>query len=385
MVATAHFLVHLARDGLVGSAACIATGYAEGVLGGDVETRSGHLGYLFADLSARHDFPLAVIGDENRLEYGIQVVQEHFVDVSHNIKNAFPRCKITAKSKGIIKNKDFSYHRIAGCTIYAFCCAVYAPMNAPKIAIFGVKFIHMEDEVKITEMTVEQPVGEPTARQELETLLNEILPEEKRTGDVDQMALDFIKEQLESNNRIAEAIAEDERLAQAFADVAAGTRKPAAAIARYFGKRFSTAEEGTPEYDEVMAADEEYFNEREKMKADREKQAVGASEFFDAFENYLEAQGLDKEKYVDAVFKEVLEPALDLRVDETLFARLVNAVDYNKDVEDAFKAGEVKGRNTNIHEMKGKIGDGLPKAMGSQGVQKPKRPMNSLLAKALNA
>ena len=236
-------------------------------------------------------------------------------------------------------------------------------------------------------MTVEEPVGEPTARQELETLLNEILPEEKRTGDVDQMALDFIKEQLESNNRIAEAIAEDERLAQAFADVAAGTRKPAAAIARYFGKRFSTAEEGTPEYDEVMAADEEYFNEREKMKADREKQAVGASEFFDAFENYLEAQGLDKEKYIDAVFKEVLEPALDLRVDETLFARLVNAVDYNKDVEDAFKAGEVKGRNTNIHEMKGKIGDGLPKAMGSQGVpvEQPKRRMNPLIANALNA
>ena len=147
------------------------------------------------------------------------------------------------------------------------------------------------------------------------------------------------------------------------------------------------AEEGTPEYDELIAADEEYFNEREKMKADREKQAVGASEFFDAFENYLEAQGLDKEKYVDAVFKEVLEPALDLRVDETLFARLVNAVDYNKDVEDAFKAGEVKGRNTNIHEMKGKIGDGLPKAMGSQGVpvEQPKRKVNSLIAKALNA
>lgn len=100
MVATAHFLVHVARDGLVGSAACIATGYAEGVFGGDIETGSGHLGYQFADLSARHDFPLAVIGDENGLEYSVQVVQEHFVDVSHNIKNAFPRYKITAKSKG---------------------------------------------------------------------------------------------------------------------------------------------------------------------------------------------------------------------------------------------------------------------------------------------
>lgn len=253
--------------------------------------------------------------------------------------------------------------------------------------IFGQIFKHMDEKIEMTEMTVEEPVGEPTARQELETLLNEILPEEKRTGDVDQMALDFIKEQMEANDRIAEAIAEDPRLAQVFADVSAGTRKPGVALARYFGKNLLTAEEGTPEYDELIAADEEYFNEREKMKADREKQAVGASEFFDAFENYLEAQGLDKEKYVDAVFKEVLEPALDLRVDETLFARLVNAVDYNKDVEDAFKAGEVKGRNTNIHEMKGKIGDGLPKAMGSQGVpvEQPKRKVNSLIAKALQA
>ena len=249
----------------------------------------------------------------------------------------------------------------------------------------------MDDEVKITETTVEAPLeptpAEPTAAERLEERLMELMPEEERTGDMAEDALNLINRMVEANDRIAEAIAEDERLAQAFADVAAGTRKPAAAIARYFGKRFSTAEEGTPEYDEVMAADEEYFNEREKMKADREKQAVGASEFFDAFENYLEAQGLDKEKYVDAVFKEVLEPALDLRVDETLFARLVNAVDYNKDVEDAFKAGEVRGRNTNIHEMKGKIGDGLPKAMGSQGVpvEQPKRKVNSLIAKALQA
>lgn len=253
--------------------------------------------------------------------------------------------------------------------------------------IFGQIFKHMDEKIEMTEMTVEEPVGEPTAAERLEERLMELMPEEERTGDMAEDALNLINRMVEANDRIADAIAEDERLAQAFADVAAGTRKPAAAIARYFGKRFSTAEEGTPEYDEVMAADEEFFNEREKMKADREKQAVGASEFFDAFENYLEAQGLDKEKYVDAVFKEVLEPALDLRVDETLFARLVNAVDYNKDVEDAFKAGEVKGRNTNIHEMKGKIGDGLPKAMGSQGVpvEQPKRKVNPLIARALQA
>ena len=234
-------------------------------------------------------------------------------------------------------------------------------------------------------MTVEEPVGEPTARQELETLLNEILPEEKRTGDVDQMALDFIKEQLESNNRIAEAIAEDERLAQAFADVAAGTRKPAAAIARYFGKRFSTAEEGTPEYDEVMAADEEYFNEREKMKRTAEEHNAKMLDFLDWLEGEL---GEDAEgERMRRVYNEILIPLLDGVKDETLPGKLKKSLDYDKDVEDAFAAGEVKGRNMNINEMRGKVGDGMPKGLTSQAVpvvEKPKK-RNRMLESALGA
>ena len=247
----------------------------------------------------------------------------------------------------------------------------------------------MEDEVKITETTVEAPMEQmQTATEMLEERLAELMPEEERTGDMSQDALNLINRMVEERDRMVENISDDPRLAQVFADVVSGNRKPDAALARYFGKNLLTAEEGTPEYDELMAADVEYMNERNEMKTKREQQQASATEFFDAFADYLDKQGLDREKYMDAVFREVLEPALDLKVDETLFARLVNAVDYNKDVEDAFKAGEVKGRNTNIHEMKGKIGDGLPKAMGSQGIQmeeKPKRPMNSLLAKALNA
>lgn len=243
----------------------------------------------------------------------------------------------------------------------------------------------MDEEVKETEMTVEEPVGN-SARQELEALLTEVLPEEKRTGDVEQMALDYIKELRSSNDRIIEAISDDPRAAQMFADIVNGTRKPGAAIARYFGKGFM-ADEGTPEYDEMMAADEEYMNERNEMKTRREEQEAGATAFFDAFEEYLEKQGLDREKYMDAVFREVLEPALDLKVDETLFARLVNAVDYNKDVEDAFKAGEVKGRNMNINEMRSKVGDGMPKGLTSQAVpvvEKP-RKRNRMLESALGA
>lgn len=249
----------------------------------------------------------------------------------------------------------------------------------------------MDEEVKITETTVEAPLeptpAEPTAAERLEERLMELMPEEERTGDMAEDALNLINRMVEERDRMVENISDDPRLAQVFADVVSGNRKPDAALARYFGKNLLTAEEGTPEYDELMAADAEYMNERNEMKTKREQQQASATEFFDAFADYLDKQGLDREKYMDAVFREVLEPALDLKVDEALFARLVNAVDYNKDVEDAFKAGEVKGRNTNIHEMKGKIGDGLPKAMGSQGipVEQPKKKRNRMLESALGA
>lgn len=244
----------------------------------------------------------------------------------------------------------------------------------------------MEEENVKTEIAVEEAVEQPTARQRLEAVLRENLPEDKQSEDIDQMALDLITEQLEMNEHIVGALADNPSAAQAFSDIVNGLRKPGAAIVRYFGKSLMDAEEGSPEYEALMKADEEFLNERESLKVAREEQNASAVAFFDAFESYLEAQGLDKQKYMDAVYAEVIEPSLNLKVDEKLFARLVKAVDYDKDVEDAFSAGEVKGRNMNIHEMRAKVDDGLPKGLSSQAVMaEPKRKMNSLIAKALNA
>lgn len=245
----------------------------------------------------------------------------------------------------------------------------------------------MDEFKETTEMTVEEPVGEPTARQELETLLNEILPEEKRTGDVEQMALDYIRENIDANNRIAEAIADDPRAAQMFADIASGTRKAGPAIARYFGKNLLTAEEGSPEFDEIVAADEEYWNERETSKKAKEENDLKMAEFFDWLEEELKDETGEEGEMLRRVYEEILIPLTDGVKDKELTGKLKKALSYDKDVEDAFKAGEVKGRNINIHEMKGKLGDGLPKALGSQGapVEQPKRKVNSLIAKALLA
>ena len=244
----------------------------------------------------------------------------------------------------------------------------------------------MDEEVKVTEMTVEEPAGN-SARQELEALLNEKLPEEMRTGDVDQMALDFIKMQDEANNRIAEAIAEDPRTAQMFADIASGKRGAGPAIARYFGKNLMTAEEGTPEYDEIVAADEEYWNERETSKRAKEENDLKMAEFFDWLEEELKDETGKEGEMLRRVYEEILIPLTDGVKDKELTGKLKKALSYDKDVEDAFAAGQVKGRNMNINEMKGKIGDGLPKGLNSQAapVEQPKRKVNSLIAKALNA
>jgi hypothetical protein len=243
----------------------------------------------------------------------------------------------------------------------------------------------MDEEVKVTEMIVEEPEGN-SARQELEALLTEVLPEEKRTGDVEQMALDYIKELRSSNDRIIEAVSDDPRAAQMFADIVNGTRKPGAAIARYFGKGFM-ADEGTPEYDEMMAADEEFFNERENAKRTAEEHNAKMLDFLDWLEGELgDEEGAEGER-MRRVYNEIIIPLLDGVKDETLPGKLKKSLDYDKDVEDAFVAGEVKGRNMNINEMRGKVGDGMPKGLTSQAapvVEKP-RKRNRMLESALGA
>lgn len=244
----------------------------------------------------------------------------------------------------------------------------------------------MDDKKEMTEIAVAEVVEQPAARQELEALLNAALPEEKRTGDVEQMALDYIKELRSQNDRIIETISDDPRAAQMFADIVNGTRKPGAAIARYFGKGFM-ADEGTPEYDEMMAADEEFFNERESAKRAAEEHNAKMLDFLEWLEGELgEEEGAEGER-MRRVYNEILIPLLDGVKDESLPGKLKKSLDYDKDVEDAFAAGEVKGRNTNINEMRSKVGDGMPKGLTSQAapVEQPKRKRNRMLESALGA
>lgn len=244
----------------------------------------------------------------------------------------------------------------------------------------------MDEEVITTEITVEEPIGN-SARQELETLLNELLPEEKRTGDVDQMALDYIREMNEMNDRLVQALSNEPRLAQVFAEVVNGD-KGAHSLVRHFGKEFLSAEEGTPEYEAAMAADKEYQEGKAQIMNAQLAFDEKANAWFDAFRAYCEKMNLNADVYLVRAEDEFILPLYEFAVSDEIFARIVKALDYDKDVEDAFDAGETKGRNTNINEMRARPTDGMPKGLNSQAapvVERPKVRRNPLIADALNA
>lgn len=242
-----------------------------------------------------------------------------------------------------------------------------------------------EEEIVKTEVTEEKPVVS-SSRQELAAVLKEIVPEEQRTEDVEQMALDYIKEQRAVNDRIAEALSDDPRLGQVFVELMNG-EKGGKALVRHFGKSFLEMDEDSPEYEEMMAADREYQEGRNKMLADQQAYDEKAGAWFAAFGDYCERMKLNKDVYLVKIEDEFISPVMEWEHSDKIFDRLVKAVDYDKDVEDAFEAGEIKGRNTNIHEMRAKPSDGMPSGLSSQGViaEKPKVRRNPLIADALNA
>lgn len=226
------------------------------------------------------------------------------------------------------------------------------------------------------------------SRMELETLLNSILPEEKRTGNVEQMALEYIRSQLEVNSRISEALAQEPRLAQIFAGLLNGDHSAAKNLAYAFGRDFFSAEEGTPEYEEFMAGDEL----RRKEDAERESWVETFNTNLDASITELEAVcnelGVPVEEYKNKIRDLFILPILDGKITREEWKGMIKAIDYEKDTEDAFVAGEIAGRNTNINKMREDIGDGMPKGLASQSVETPPKRvkrLNPMIESALNA
>lgn len=223
--------------------------------------------------------------------------------------------------------------------------------------------------------------GLENLRRKMEELKGEALTDEA----VLSAAEEYIAKQEEMNNRLSEALAEDPRMAQAFADLTAGKRTAPGAFARFFGKSFMSAEEGTPEYEEMMKAEDEFRAEQEAATKAKAEYDANIEASAPVIAEFCKANGYDEAEFFDKL-SEIVIPLLDGVYTKENLERLDKALRYDKDVEDAFAAGNVKGRNTAIRDMREDVGDGMARVQSvAAPVMQKKRKVNSLVEAALKA
>ena len=239
------------------------------------------------------------------------------------------------------------------------------------------------DAMEVSGAEVENPYSS------LEEWFKEFFGESFRLDDAEAQELlkEFLRRNSEQNKQLATAMEQDPRLAQLLADVVRGKRSAHAAMARYYGKSFLDFDEGTPEYEEMLLMDEERRNEAYESARNRKEYENNLNESRPVIEAFCRQRGYDPVEFMDKVWEQLIFPILSGIYSQSVCEALDHAISYEKDVEDAFAAGNVKGRNTNIRRMQESFGDGLPKGMSSVAPVEEKRPSlgESLIDSALKA
>ncbi len=225
--------------------------------------------------------------------------------------------------------------------------------------------------------------------QQLDEVLKRLFGDEFSISDPksQELLIKHLIDNREQNERLAEVLGRDPRMAQMLADIVEGKRNAHSAMARYFGRGFMDYGEGTPEYEEMLMADEERREELYRLAEDRKAYEDNLAQSMPAIQEFCNQRGYDPSDFLDAIWERLIVPILSGSYNAAVCAALDNAINYEQDIEDAFAAGDVKGRNTSIQRMKGDFSDSLPSGMRSAApdvVEKPRRG-NSLIDTALEA
>lgn len=202
-----------------------------------------------------------------------------------------------------------------------------------------------------------------------------------------ELLLRHLRINREQNDKLADALERDPRLAQMLSDVVEGKRNAHASMARYFGRTLMDMDENSPEYEEMMIADEERREEVFRLAENRREYEANLETSRPIIETFCKDRGYDPSDFMEMVWEKVVFPILSGKYSYEVCTALDHSLTYEQDVEDAFAAGDVKGRNTNIQRMKEDIGDGLPKGLNSVAPETsaPRRRTNSLIEAALKA
>ena len=225
--------------------------------------------------------------------------------------------------------------------------------------------------------------------QELNSVLQSLFGEgfSIENPETQRLLIKHLRDNREQNELLAEALGRDPRMAQMLADVVDGKRNAHSAMARYYGRKFMDFDEGSPEYEEMLMADEERREEVIRLAQDRKEYEENLEASQPVIMDFCKQRGYDPSDFLEAVWERLVLPILSGTYTAEVCSALDNAINYEQDVEDAFAAGDIKGRNTSIQRMKENFGDGMPSGMTSVAppvTNKPRRT-NTLIDAALEA
>lgn len=146
---------------------------------------------------------------------------------------------------------------------------------------------------------------------------------------------------------------------------------PVIGLIRRFGPEIKDAIDDPNMQEQIAAANKEYIERLEQSKKLDEEYKQNISETLSYLDKMSEEGQLDDDKIDDAMallLKIVHEGVAGKFTPETI-DMAVKAINHDVDVEDADRAGEVRGRNAKISEKlkKASRGDNLPVLDGANG------------------
>ena len=152
---------------------------------------------------------------------------------------------------------------------------------------------------------------------------------------------------------------------------------PVIGLIRRFGPEIKDAIDDKDLQEQIAAANKEYIEHLEQSKKLDEEYKKNIAETLSYLDKLSETGELDDDKIDDAMgllLKIVHDGVLGIFSPETIHMA-VKAINHDVDVEDADRAGEVRGRNAKIDEKlkKASKGDNLPVLDGANG-NEPKAP-----------
>ena len=199
----------------------------------------------------------------------------------------------------------------------------------------------------------------------LEQSIVETLAEnDRRLGELDE---------LESKTNALSELLNNSVRASVFLNTLASTGDPSAAIYRAYGKEAHDAfvqGDASELIASIEADDQRRRSEDEAFEAEK---AANLQASFDALDQWGDSKGLDEDQKVAVFmrFYNILSDALVGKYSPELFEMGWKADNYDTDVENARREGEVAGRNANIRAQtrRRQASAAMPPALSGQGVR----------------